>query len=207
MVKLKVCRADELEEASSGAREALDTFGSVAGAGELRSGVGESDGAGTSASRPASARNFDCVSFAGVSLQSVCAHETFAGRAREEGREFLDSGSAFVRGREPSWPAVEAVLSGLCGGMDCSVLPRITIYPCRAESLRAFQAAFCPLWLVNRLYRKAGMASYVPRTRWGGIADSRFDGADFFRIVQGDVFWFADPDGGRFISKIGRAHV
>lgn len=40
------------------------------------------------------------------------------------------------------------------------------------------------------------------RTKWGGIADDCFQGSGFFRVAEHDgVFWFVDPDGGRFISK------
>ncbi len=42
----------------------------------------------------------------------------------------------------------------------------------------------------------------MKRTRWGGIADGRFRGSGFFRVGEHDgVFWFVDPDGGRFLSK------
>jgi len=42
----------------------------------------------------------------------------------------------------------------------------------------------------------------LQRTKWGGIADDRFHGSGFFRVDQRDgVFWFVDPDGGRFLSK------
>ena len=40
------------------------------------------------------------------------------------------------------------------------------------------------------------------RTKWGGIPDDRFRGSGFFRVDERDgVFWFVDPDGGRFLSK------
>ncbi len=42
----------------------------------------------------------------------------------------------------------------------------------------------------------------MQRTKWGGIADGCFRGSGFFRVEQHDgVFWFVDPDGGRFVSK------
>jgi agarase len=42
----------------------------------------------------------------------------------------------------------------------------------------------------------------LQRTKWGGIVDDRFRGSGFFRVDQRDgVFWFVDPDGGRFLSK------
>ncbi len=42
----------------------------------------------------------------------------------------------------------------------------------------------------------------MQRTKWGGIADGCFRGSGFFRIDERDgVFWFVDPDGGRFLSK------
>ncbi len=40
------------------------------------------------------------------------------------------------------------------------------------------------------------------RTKWGGIADERFRGSGFFRVDEHDgIFWFVDPEGGRFLSK------
>ena len=40
------------------------------------------------------------------------------------------------------------------------------------------------------------------RTRWGGIDDRRFEASGFFRVAKrGDIWWFVDPDGGRFLSK------
>ncbi|MBW7971185.1 agarase [Bradyrhizobium sp. BR 10289] len=40
------------------------------------------------------------------------------------------------------------------------------------------------------------------RTRWGGVVDDGLEGSGFFRIAARDgVFWFVDPDGGRFLSK------
>ncbi|WP_157043281.1 agarase [Rhodopseudomonas palustris] len=40
------------------------------------------------------------------------------------------------------------------------------------------------------------------RTKWGGLADGCFEPSGFFRVEQDDgVFWFVDPDGGRFLSK------
>ena len=40
------------------------------------------------------------------------------------------------------------------------------------------------------------------RTKWGGIADSRFRPGGFFRAKSsGGVSWLVDPDGGRFLSK------
>ncbi len=42
----------------------------------------------------------------------------------------------------------------------------------------------------------------LQRTKWGGIADGHFRGSGFFRVDEhGGVFWFVDPDGGRFLSK------
>ncbi len=46
------------------------------------------------------------------------------------------------------------------------------------------------------------MSVQEPRTRWGGLADGRFQANGFFRVARGDgAFWLADPDGGRFLSK------
>ena len=46
------------------------------------------------------------------------------------------------------------------------------------------------------------MLAQVPRTRWGGVADGSFQSTCYFRIAQrGGIFWFIDPDGGRFLSK------
>jgi hypothetical protein len=46
------------------------------------------------------------------------------------------------------------------------------------------------------------MTAQVPKTRWGGVADGRFRSSGFFRIERRHgVFWLADPDGGRFLSK------
>jgi agarase len=46
------------------------------------------------------------------------------------------------------------------------------------------------------------MQTQVPKTRWGGIADSRFRPSGYFRVDQsGGVFWLFDPDGGRLLSK------
>lgn len=46
------------------------------------------------------------------------------------------------------------------------------------------------------------MSARLPRTRWGGIADGRFQGDGFFRVTESDdAFWLVDPDGGRFLSK------
>ncbi|WP_164935442.1 agarase [Bradyrhizobium guangzhouense] len=40
------------------------------------------------------------------------------------------------------------------------------------------------------------------RTRWGGVIDDGLEGSGFFRVAERNgVFWFIDPDGGRFISK------
>ena len=40
------------------------------------------------------------------------------------------------------------------------------------------------------------------KTRWGGVVDGRLEASGFFRIAERNgVFWFVDPDGGRFISK------
>jgi agarase len=40
------------------------------------------------------------------------------------------------------------------------------------------------------------------RTRWGGLADRKATASGFFRVEQFDgVWWFVDPDGGRFLSK------
>ena len=40
------------------------------------------------------------------------------------------------------------------------------------------------------------------RTKWTGIVDEDLRGNGFFRVVERDgVFWFVDPDGGRFLSK------
>lgn len=45
------------------------------------------------------------------------------------------------------------------------------------------------------------MTQASARTRWGGIAGS-FPASGFFRVTQSDgVWWLADPDGGRFLSK------
>ncbi|WP_322516856.1 agarase [Rhodopseudomonas palustris] len=42
----------------------------------------------------------------------------------------------------------------------------------------------------------------IPRTRWGGLADGKAAATGFFRVEQIDgVWWFVDPDGGRFLSK------
>lgn len=43
----------------------------------------------------------------------------------------------------------------------------------------------------------------LQRTKWGGIIDDGgFTGSGFFRVAERDgVFWFVDPDGGRFLSK------
>lgn len=42
----------------------------------------------------------------------------------------------------------------------------------------------------------------LKRTKWGGIADDCFSGSGFFRVAERNgVFWFVDPDGGRFLSK------
>jgi hypothetical protein len=42
----------------------------------------------------------------------------------------------------------------------------------------------------------------LQRTKWGGITDGCFRGSGFFRVDERDgVFWFVDPDGGRFLSK------
>lgn len=42
----------------------------------------------------------------------------------------------------------------------------------------------------------------IPRTRWGGLAARRVQATGFFRVAQIDgVWWFIDPDGGRFLSK------
>jgi hypothetical protein len=46
------------------------------------------------------------------------------------------------------------------------------------------------------------MAAQAPKTRWGGIADGQLRPGGFFRVGQSNgVFWLADPDGGRFLSK------
>ena len=46
------------------------------------------------------------------------------------------------------------------------------------------------------------MQAQAPKTRWGGIADGQFRPDGFFRVGRsGGVFWLADPDGGRFLSK------
>ena len=46
------------------------------------------------------------------------------------------------------------------------------------------------------------MSAQAPRTRWGGIADGCFPADHFFRITEDNgVYWFVDPDGGRFLSK------
>ncbi len=46
------------------------------------------------------------------------------------------------------------------------------------------------------------MTAQAPKTRWGGIADGQFRPDGFFRVGRsGGVFWLADPDGGRFLSK------
>ncbi len=45
-------------------------------------------------------------------------------------------------------------------------------------------------------------ADRAARTRWGGIADGRFQRDGFFRVAESDgTFWLVDPDGGRFLSK------
>lgn len=42
----------------------------------------------------------------------------------------------------------------------------------------------------------------IPRTRWGGLAERRVEATGFFRVARIDgVWWFIDPDGGRFLSK------
>ncbi len=42
----------------------------------------------------------------------------------------------------------------------------------------------------------------IRRTRWGGLAERRVEATGFFRVAQIDgVWWFIDPDGGRFLSK------
>ena len=46
------------------------------------------------------------------------------------------------------------------------------------------------------------MLTQVPRSRWGGIADGRFQPSGFFRVGHSHrTFWLVDPDGGRFLSK------
>jgi agarase len=46
------------------------------------------------------------------------------------------------------------------------------------------------------------MLAPVHRTRWGGIANGRFQASGFFRVDRAKgVFWLVDPDGGRFLSK------
>jgi len=46
------------------------------------------------------------------------------------------------------------------------------------------------------------MSAQESRTRWGGIADGRFQPGRFFRVARSDgAFWLVDPDGGRFLSK------
>jgi agarase len=42
----------------------------------------------------------------------------------------------------------------------------------------------------------------LQRTKWGGVVDDGCRGSGFFRVAERDgVFWFVDPDGGRFLSK------
>ena len=42
----------------------------------------------------------------------------------------------------------------------------------------------------------------VERTSWGGIVDDGLRGSGFFRVIERNgVFWFVDPEGGRFLSK------
>ncbi|ABE39649.1 Agarase [Rhodopseudomonas palustris BisB5] len=42
----------------------------------------------------------------------------------------------------------------------------------------------------------------ISRTRWGGLADRKAKATGFFRVEPIDgVWWFVDPDGGRFLSK------
>lgn len=49
--------------------------------------------------------------------------------------------------------------------------------------------------------RHDGMTE-LARTRWGGLADRKVEASGFFRTEQIDgVWWFIDPDGGRFLSK------
>jgi hypothetical protein len=46
------------------------------------------------------------------------------------------------------------------------------------------------------------MPAQARRTRWGGIADGRFQPSGFFRVGHSHrTFWLVDPDGGRFLSK------
>ncbi|MCG6203496.1 agarase [Rhodopseudomonas sp. HC1] len=42
----------------------------------------------------------------------------------------------------------------------------------------------------------------ISRTRWGGLATCTAKATGFFRVARIDgVWWFIDPDGGRFLSK------
>jgi hypothetical protein len=44
--------------------------------------------------------------------------------------------------------------------------------------------------------------SKIERTRWGGLAGRKAAATGYFRVERIDgVWWFIDPDGGRFISK------
>lgn len=46
------------------------------------------------------------------------------------------------------------------------------------------------------------LSTQVPKTRWGGIPDARFGAGGYFRVAERNgVFWFVDPDGGRFLSQ------
>lgn len=46
------------------------------------------------------------------------------------------------------------------------------------------------------------MTTPARRTRWGGLADGRFERSGRFRLGEDKgVWWLVDPDGGRFLSK------
>jgi hypothetical protein len=46
------------------------------------------------------------------------------------------------------------------------------------------------------------MSDRILRTRWGGIDDGSFEPKGYFCAAEKEgIYWLADPDGGRFISK------
>jgi len=46
------------------------------------------------------------------------------------------------------------------------------------------------------------MSDRISRTRWGGTHTGSFDPKGYFYVAEtGGIFWFVDPDGGRFLSK------
>lgn len=46
------------------------------------------------------------------------------------------------------------------------------------------------------------MSAQGLKTRWGGLADARFQPSGYFRAAERDgICWLIDPDGGRFLSK------